>query len=376
MTKKLELIIFGLSLIFLSGCGDGSSVNSTPQTIQGVVIGSHYEGAWVCVDFDSNGVCDGETITVTDANGAWILDDPKDSKLNVVAEIYVDNIKHSNHPAPPSSTLVEKPMIFVAPLKGEVDGQLIVSPISTMVHTSMQENDTSFEVAKESVAAELEVSSDVLLTNYDVENPSPYQTILQEQSAVEIDTLEVTMTYHQNYVKFSAGTLLYSGNYKVEDFYIPSAQDPNHWIKIGTVVGLESVSKDTASLDFVLGRHGSSDVAGWWNNSVHSNQSVYNYEPQKLNFAMRGAFTVKFIPVQYQTEETTTCVFPNLFIAQGHTWDHNNWWIGGPECSYQDKYALSCKCVCEGYFKDYTELSFWPQEGNNSTLFAIGPSDD
>jgi hypothetical protein len=353
MTKKLGVIIFGLSLILSSGCSDDGRDNQTPQTIQGFVIGSHYEGAWVCVDFDSNGVCDGETTTVTDANGAWILDDPRNSDLNVVAEIYVDNIKHSDYPAPLSSTPVEKPMTFIAPLQGEIDGQLTVSPISTMVHTSMQEDDLQFEFAKESVANEVGVPSNILLTNYDVEDPSPDQLILLEQSAVEIDKLELTMTYHDNYIKFVINDPLFiGGSYKVEDFYIPSSQDPNHHIKIGTVLGLNSVDVQTTSLDFVLGRHNSSDVAGWWKRRVHYNQNNYNEEPDKLNFAVKGTFTVNY---KLSQEENITCVFSDFFIAQGHTLDHNNWWIGGPGCSNQETGYVICDCE-DG---NVTQLSFY-----------------
>lgn len=366
MTKKLELIVFFLILTLMSGCSDDGSVNPIPQTIQGVVIGSHYEGAWVCVDFDSNGVCDGETITVTDANGAWILDDPKDSALNVVAEIYVDNIKHSDYPAPPTSASVEKPMIFIAPLQGEMDGQLIVSPISTMVHTLMKEDDLPFEAAKESVANELGVPTNILLTNYDVENPSPDQIILLDQSAVEIEQIELKMTYHHNYVKFQTnGPEFIGGNYKVEDFYIPSAQDPNHWIKIGTVVNLDWVDKQTTSLDFVLGRHGSSSVADWWKSKVNSDQNNYNREPGKLNFAMKGAFTVNFEPDQY---DTINCVFNDFFIAQGHTWDHNNWWIGGPGCSNQGGGEVTCDCKDKD--GKTIKLSFYG-DPNNAKTFLI-----
>ena len=364
MTKKLILVILGLSLILMSGCSDDGSDNQTPQTIQGVVIGSHYEGAWVCVDFDSNGVCDGETITVTDANGAWTLEDPKDSDLNVVAEIYVDNIKHSDYPAPPGSTLVEKPMIFVAPLQGKVDGQLIVSPISTMVRTSMQEDDLPFEAAKESVANEVGVPSNILLTNYDVENPSPDQIILLDQSWVEIENLGETMSYHHNYVKFQTnGPRFIGGSFKVEDYYIHSSQDPNHYIKVGTVVDLDWVDKQTTSLDFVLGRHSSSDVAGWWRSKVNDNRNNYNGEPGKLNFAMKGAFTVNFEPDQY---DTVNCVLYDFFIAQGHSWDHNNWWIGGPRCSSQGGGEVICDCKDEE--GKTIKLSFYGDPHNAETF--------
>jgi len=342
VTTKLRLMILGLSMIFLSGCGGDSSDNQTSQTIQGVVIGSHYEGAWVCVDINSNSTCDEETITVTDANGHWTLDAPQNRALNVVAEIHVDNIKRSNYPAPPSSTLVEKPMIFVAPLQGEVDDQLIVSPISTMVHTSMQENDTSFEVVKESVAAELEVSSDVLLTNYDVENPSPDQATLQQQSADEIEMLEVTMTYHLNYALFTfkyVGQVESGGRYTITDYYITSGQDPDHHIFKEKVVDLHLTHDSYATLDFVLGRKGSTDTADWWKGRIRSDQNQFNSEPKKLNFAFIGDLTLNIDGKYY--------VFFDFALAQGHTAWYNNWWVGGKECRQFTGYNCDC-IVCDG----------------------------
>ena len=335
MKKVLGLMALGLSMILLSACGgDDNDTPPVPQTIQGAVIGSHYEGAWVCVDTNSNDRCDGEeTITVSDANGNWTLDNPNNSALNVVAEIYVDNIKHTNYPAPPSATLVEKPMIFIAPLQGEVGNQLIVSPISTMVYRSMQNNGTSFEVAKESVANELGVSSDTLLTNYNIENPSADHIALQQHSNVETEKLGLSMTYHSNYLEFDYKNELQGGRYTVLDFYIPSAQDPDRHIKIGTVVNLQT-SDNQGNLDFVLGRSGSSAVATWWKNRISSGENNYNSGPDKLNFAMKGAFTIILNGESY--------VFSDFFIAQGHVGLINNWWIGSKECRYIGDYDITC----------------------------------
>lgn len=354
MTKKMRLIILGLSLILLSGCGDDSSDNQTSQTIQGVVIGSHYEGAWVCVDINSNGRCDEEPKTVSDANGNWTLDDPQNRALNVVAEIYVDNIKHSNYPAPPSATLVEKPMIFIAPLQGEVANQLIVSPISTMVYRSMQENGMSFEVAKESLANELGVSSDVLLTHYDVENPSPDHVTLQQHSAVEIEKLEVTMSYHNNEVSFQNDDIQ-SGRYVVKDYSIPSDQDPDHNIKIGTVVNMSIISPCyylEGLLTFRLGRKGSTDVANWWKNRVSSDENIHHYDPDKLNFAMKGDLTVKISGKSY--------VFSDFYIGQGHWLWENVWWIGSRECSNTgDDEIMTCNCIDESGDTVKFKFTYW-----------------
>ncbi len=349
MKKILGLMALGLGMIFLSGCGsdDNDDTPIVQQTIQGTVVGSHYEGAWVCVDSNSNARCDGEeTITVSDANGNWKLDYPYTKELSVVAEIYVDNIKHSNYSTPPETTLVEKPMIFLAPLQGEVNNQLIVSPISTMVYRSMQENGTSFQIAKESVANELGVSSEALLTNYNVENPSADHIALQQHSAVETEKLGLSMTYHNNYVTFDyeyAGQAKSGGRYTIKDFYVPSAQDPNHHIYINKVVDLELTGDDSARLDFVLGREGSSNVATWWKNRVSSDENIYNRNPDKLNFAFTGYLTLNIDGKYY--------VFSDLFLAQGKglvTLFGNDWILGSRNCSYNDSAAaLICNAKDE-----------------------------
>ena len=363
MKKIIGLMTLVLGMILLSGCGsdDNNDTPLVPQTIQGTVVGSHYEGAWVCVDSNSNDRCDGEeTITVSDANGNWTLNDPQNKALSVVAEIYVDNIKHTDYPAPPSATLVEKPMIFIASLQGEVDNELTVSPISTMVYRSMQNNGTSFEVAKESVANELGVSSDTLLTNYNVENPSADHIALQQRSDDETEKLGLTMTYHNSYVYF-----LNSKRYTVLDYYIPSAQDPDHHIKIGTVVKLDvytGIGGEKGKLDFVLGRSSSYSVATWWRNRISSDESNYGEEPDKLNFAMKGDLTLIINGEAY--------VFSDFFIGQGHDATTNNWWAGSRECRYTNNQNMYCDCKDES---GNTVKFYFEGDGDNS--FTISKVD-
>lgn len=214
----------------------------------------------------------------------------------------------------------------------------------------MQEHITSFEVAKESIANDLGVSSDVLLTNYDVENPSPDQTTLQQHSAVEIEKLGLSMTYHNNYVYF-LNNVIQGGKYVVEDYYIPSAQDPNHYIKIGTVVDLQpGTYANERKLDFVLGREGSTDAANWWKNRVSSDENNHNDEPDKLNFAMRGTFTIILDGKSY--------VFSDFYIAQGHTFLSNNWWIGSKECRNDGHDLITCNSKDASKFTFYGSVTY------------------
>jgi hypothetical protein len=71
----------------LAGCGGGGGSGSAPGTsnITGVVVGSYFRNAKVCLDTNGNGVCDtGEVSGVTDNNGQFIL---LGSGSAVVAEI-------------------------------------------------------------------------------------------------------------------------------------------------------------------------------------------------------------------------------------------------------------------------------------------------
>jgi len=264
---------------------------------------------------------------------------------------------------PTSSTLIEKPMIFVAPLQGEVDGQLIVSPISTMVYGSMQENGTSFEVAKEFVANELGVSSDVLLTNYDVENPSPDQATLQQQSAVEIEMLEVTMTYHNNYAHFLYNDdmkIESGGRYTITDYYITSGQDPDNHIFKEKVIDVNPTNDRSGQLKFVLGRKGSTDTANWWKDRISPDQNQYDSEPDKLNFAFIGDLTLNMDGKYY--------VFSDFALAQGHTYIYNNWWVGGKECRQFTPYSCDC-IVCDGKDENGNMVPFvFSSTTTNSTI--------
>ncbi len=361
MKKLIGLMALGLSMILLSSCGsDNDDTPPVPQTIQGAVVGSHYEGAWVCVDSNSDGLCDGEEmITVSDANGNWTLDNPHNKELNVVAEIYADNIKHSDYPAPPRATLVEKPMIFIAPLQGEVDGQLIVSPISTLVYRSMQGNGTSFDIAKESVVNELGVSSDVLLTDYNVENPSPDHIALQQHSATETEKLGVTMSYHNNDVIFDfkfAGQVKSGGRYTIKDFYVPSAQDPDHHIFINKVVDLKLTDDDSAKLTFVLGRKGSTNVAHWWNNRISPNETYFGTKPDKLNFAFIGYLTLNVDGKYY--------VFSDLALAQGYSFPYNYWTIGSKNCLWSDSAG---GIICSGKDESGNTVKFKFTDNSSDT---------
>lgn len=75
MSRAFHLLpLTALVAASMSACGGSDSNSSASASTSGVVTGSYFEHAKVCIDTNSNGKCDaGETSTYTDANGAYTL---------------------------------------------------------------------------------------------------------------------------------------------------------------------------------------------------------------------------------------------------------------------------------------------------------------
>ena len=141
----------------LSACG-GSNSPVVTTTTSGVVTGSYYQNALVCIDTDLNGRCDtGETSARTDANGAYSL--TQVGSGSVVAEIGTDAKRYD--PDTQATTAVTAPLVFRAP----ADANGVVSALSTELMALMDRGMT-FAAARSTLAARLGVGADVLLSNH------------------------------------------------------------------------------------------------------------------------------------------------------------------------------------------------------------------
>jgi hypothetical protein len=95
-SSLLRICIAGLFISGLAACGGGggssstASTTATPATLSGKVIDGYISGAKVCLDVNSNNVCDaGEPTTTSGENGAWSLPPYAGSiaGLQVIAEV-------------------------------------------------------------------------------------------------------------------------------------------------------------------------------------------------------------------------------------------------------------------------------------------------
>ncbi|KTT20355.1 acid phosphatase [Pseudacidovorax intermedius] len=139
-----------------SGTGGGSSSSGSNGTasISGIVAGSYYRNAKVCLDSNNNGRCDsGEPSTRTDANGAFTLNGAANGAL--VAEIGTDAVRFD--PATGTATPVAAPLVFRAP----ADANGVLSAVSTEV-VALMDRGQGYAAASAMLAGRLGVSTDQL----------------------------------------------------------------------------------------------------------------------------------------------------------------------------------------------------------------------
>ncbi|MBK4737267.1 acid phosphatase [Noviherbaspirillum pedocola] len=160
----------------LTACGGSDSNDTTaassPQTA-GVVTGSYFRHAKVCIDANTNGRCDAnETSVYTDNNGAFTLA----GKGAVVAEIGTDATRYD--PDTKSETAVSQPLVFRAPM----DAPTVVSAITTELQAMMDANGGDFKSARTALAQRLGVAEDKLLEDHNKEADAATKAALKSES--------------------------------------------------------------------------------------------------------------------------------------------------------------------------------------------------
>src|ERR1700712_5445200 len=85
--------------------------------------------------------------------------------------------------------------------------------------------------------------------------------------------------YQNNWVHFNTSHTL-RGTYTITNMSISPGQDPDEIYDVGTVVDITS-----NSLMFLIGRHGTQDVADEWNNWLPISSNTFLHTAGLLNFA-------------------------------------------------------------------------------------------
>jgi len=172
----------------IAACGGGGSGSgfggffpsgNSPST-SGVVTGSYYRNAKVCIDANANGRCDaGETSTTTDADGAFKLG----AQGAVVAEIGTSSKRFD--PATGVESAVTQPLVFRAP----AGANGVVSALSTELVALMEDNGGDLAAARAALAARLGVAEAQLLVDHNKITDAAIRTALQTEIDQSIERI-------------------------------------------------------------------------------------------------------------------------------------------------------------------------------------------
>jgi len=172
------LPIAAAAAALLAACSDDDG-NPSPTPIagtSGVVTGSYWRNARVCLDANNNGRCDsGEASTTTDANGAFSVA----GQGAITVEVGTDAKRFD--PATGAESAVTQPLVFRAPQAANA----VVSPISTELVALMDENGGDLNAAETTLANRLGVSAADLLADHNKAGDATVKATLQ----AEIDQL-------------------------------------------------------------------------------------------------------------------------------------------------------------------------------------------
>ncbi|KAF9258074.1 hypothetical protein L218DRAFT_796533, partial [Marasmius fiardii PR-910] len=128
------------------------------------------------------------------------------------------------------------------------------------------------------------------------------------------------------------------GDFTVTDFKISSGQDPDNKNKVGDVHSFIGFTEYTQKFVFTCGRHGTSDVASFWNTNIPADKNTFGHTAGDLNFAFLGTL---FLNVSTQ-DGSRRVTFTDIGLAQGHSGSTNNWWFGGKNCKHEGDNEVTC----------------------------------
>jgi len=173
----------------LAGCsgggGGGGGGTVTPGGTSGVVIGSYFRNATVCLDANGNSVCDaGEVSAVTDDNGQYTL---AGTGSAVVVQIGTDAVQYD------PDTGATPPVASRIVLRAPKEAPSVVSLHSTSVVSEMETSALPFDAALQKVAGSLGVSTAKLLADFNKEADPGVKAVLKSASSDGLKRIQLAL---------------------------------------------------------------------------------------------------------------------------------------------------------------------------------------
>ena len=142
---RIRLVWASAALLALTACGGGSDTAPTSTSVSTRVVDGAIQNAIVCIDKNSNGICDaGETQGTTAADGSVTLDVPNADvgKYPILAIVGTNAIDADNGPVLTAYTM-----------SAPADQVAVVSPLTTLVQQTVASDGVTTAEAERSVRA-------------------------------------------------------------------------------------------------------------------------------------------------------------------------------------------------------------------------------
>lgn len=154
--KKSVLTLLSATLLFGCSAFDDDDNASSKTSLSGKVADGYLQGARVCLDLNSNKVCDdGEPATVSESGGVFNLAGVTQQQLDsapLLVEVIVGETIDEDNPG----TTIDKKYTLTAPA-----GYEFISPLTTMVQSEIEDKGISAEEAKGAVQVKLGTTLDL-----------------------------------------------------------------------------------------------------------------------------------------------------------------------------------------------------------------------
>jgi acid phosphatase len=180
LTCGFALTLIGAAVLTACGGGSSSSASAAPSSTSGVVTGSYFRHAKVCLDQNGNGHCDSnEPFAYTDDNGAFSL---KGSGA-VLVEVGTDATRYD--PDTGTATPVTDPLIFRAPSGAN---NVVVSSLTTEV-ADLMDGGMDLPTARKAVADRLGVDPEKVMADHNKESDPDVKATLKGAINQNIDAI-------------------------------------------------------------------------------------------------------------------------------------------------------------------------------------------
>ncbi len=200
---SIKYFIYFLTMLALASCGGGGSNSDTPlvasNAVTGVVVDGYIEGATVCIDLNSNQVCDvGEPYSITDAQGSYTLNAAGYdlSLYHIVSIANADTAKDADDGGLTLAQAGKTTLKLLAP----ANMAEVISPVTTLVVGKMTESSMSVSDATAAVAMLLNVSPEhVFIDPIASQNTQLHQQFQTIASLLRGANLSNTLVYIMQY---------------------------------------------------------------------------------------------------------------------------------------------------------------------------------